>query len=74
MALAMAGEPYYLKMPKIVSVRLKGKLRPWVASKDIMLELLRRLTVRGGVGKIFEFGGPGVKITLHPGEGHHCQT
>src|SRR4030043_464321 len=65
-ALAMAGEPYYLKMPKIVSVRLKGKLPPWVASKDIMLELLRRLTVRGGVGKIFEFGGSGVKALSIP--------
>jgi len=65
-ALAMAGEPYYLKMPKIVLVRLKGKLPPWVASKDIMLELLRRLTVRGGVGKIFEFGGPGVKALSIP--------
>ncbi len=60
-ALAMAGEPYYLKMPEIVLVKLKGKLSPWVASKDIMLELLRRLTVRGGVGKIFEFGGSGVE-------------
>ena len=60
-ALAMAGEPYYLKMPQIVLVGLKGKLPPWVASKDIMLELLRRSSVRGGVGKIFEFGGPGVK-------------
>jgi aconitate hydratase len=60
-ALAMAGEPYYLKMPKIVLVSLKGKLPPWVASKDIVLELLRRLTVRGGVEKIFEFGGPGVR-------------
>jgi aconitate hydratase len=60
-ALAMAGEPYYLKMPEIVLLKLKGKLPPWVASKDIMLELLRRLTVRGGVGKIFEFGGPGVE-------------
>ena len=65
-ALAMAGEPYYLKMPEIVSVRLKGKLPPWVASKDIMLELLRRLTVRGGVGKIFEFGGPGVETLFIP--------
>ncbi len=65
-ALAMAGEPYYLKMPKIVLARLNGKLPPWVASKDIMLELLRRLTVRGGVGKIFEFGGPGVKVLSIP--------
>ena len=65
-ALAMAGEPYYLKMPKIVLVSLKGKLPPWAASKDIMLELLRRLTVRGGVGKIFEFGGPGVTTLSIP--------
>ena len=65
-ALAMAGEPYYLKMPRIVLVSLKGKLPPWVASKDIMLELLRRLSVRGGVGKIFEFGGPGVTTLSIP--------
>jgi aconitate hydratase len=60
-AVAMAGEPYHLKMPEIVLVRLKGKLPPWVTSKDIVLEMLRRLTVKGGLGKIFEFGGPGVK-------------
>ena len=65
-ALAMAGEPYYLKMPKIVLVSLKGKLPPWVASKDIMLDLLRRLTVKGGVGKIFEFGGQGIKTLSIP--------
>ena len=65
-ALAMAGEPFYLKMPEVVLVRLKGRLSPWVASKDIMLELLRRLTVRGGVGKTFEFGGPGVKTLSIP--------
>src|SRR3972149_5927270 len=65
-ALAMAGEPYYLKMPQIVLVNLKGKLPPWVASKDIMLELLRRLTVKGGVGKIFEFGGVGIKTLSIP--------
>ncbi len=65
-AIAMGGGPYYLKMPGIVLVRLNGKLPPWVASKDIMLELLRRLTVRGGIGKIFEFGGPGVKTLSIP--------
>ncbi|MGZ3524483.1 MAG: aconitate hydratase [Thermodesulfobacteriota bacterium] len=65
-ALAMVGEPFYLKMPGIVLVRLKGKVSPWVASKDIMLELLRRLTVRGGIGKIFEFGGSGVKTLSVP--------
>jgi aconitate hydratase len=65
-AVAMGGEPYSLKMPEVVWVRLKGKLPPWAASKDIMLELLRRLTVKGGVGKIFEFGGPGVKTLSIP--------
>jgi aconitate hydratase len=65
-AVAMGGEPYHFKMPEIVLVRLKGKLPPWVASKDIVLELLRRLTVRGGVGKIFEFEGPGVKTLSIP--------
>jgi len=65
-ALAMAGEPYYLKMPEIVLVTLKGKVPPWVTSKDIMLELLRQLTVRGGVGKIFEFRGRGVETLSIP--------
>ncbi len=65
-AVAMGGEPYYFKMPEVVLVELKGKLPPWVASKDIVLELLRRLTVKGGIGKIFEFGGPGVKTLSIP--------
>jgi aconitate hydratase len=65
-AVAMAGEPYYFKMPEIVLVKLNGKLPPWVASKDIILELLRRLTVKGGIGKIFEFGGPGVRTLTIP--------
>jgi aconitate hydratase len=65
-AVAMGGGPYHLRMPEVVLVRLKGKLQPWVASKDIMLELLRRLSVKGGVGKIFEFGGPGVKTLCIP--------
>jgi aconitate hydratase len=65
-AVAMAGEPYHLKMPEVVLIKLKGKLPPWVASKDIILELLRRLTVKGGVGKILEFGGPGVKALSIP--------
>ncbi|NPA32362.1 MAG: aconitate hydratase [Aquificae bacterium] len=60
-AAAMAGEPFYLKMPKIVGVKLTGKLPPWVTAKDIILELLRRLTVKGGLGKIFEYFGEGVK-------------
>jgi len=65
-AIAMGGKPYYFKMPEVVLVRLKGRLPPWVASKDIMLELLRRLTVKGGVGKIFEFGGPGIQTLSIP--------
>ncbi len=59
-AAAMGGFPFYLSMPQVVLVRLTGKLGPWVASKDIILELLRRLTVKGGVGKVFEYGGEGV--------------
>ncbi len=65
-AVAMGGEPYYLKMPEVVLVRLRGKLPPWVASKDVILELLRRLTVKGGIGKIFEFGGSGVNTLSIP--------
>lgn len=60
-AAAMAGEPFYMKMPKIVGVHLKGKLPPWVTAKDIILELLRRLTVKGGLGKIFEYFGEGIR-------------
>lgn len=59
-ALAMAGEPLYLKMPRIVNVVLTGALRPGVAAKDIILELLRRETVKGGVGVIYEYSGEGV--------------
>jgi aconitate hydratase len=60
-AIAMAGGPYHLTMPEVVLVSLKGRPGPWVSSKDIILELLRRLTVKGGVGKVFEFGGPGLR-------------
>ncbi|HEX2916495.1 MAG TPA: aconitate hydratase [Chloroflexia bacterium] len=59
-AVAMGGGPFYLIMPKIVGVRLTGTLQPWVSGKDIILELLRRLSVKGGVGKIIEYTGPGV--------------
>ncbi|KGA94397.1 aconitate hydratase [Leptospirillum ferriphilum] len=59
-ALAMGGEPFYLSMPKVVLVKLTGKLQPFVSAKDIILELLRRLTVKGGVNRIFEYGGDGV--------------
>ncbi|MDR7463891.1 MAG: aconitate hydratase [Armatimonadota bacterium] len=60
-ALAMAGEPYRLVMPVVVQVRLTGRLGPWVSGKDVILELLRRLSVKGGVGKIFEFCGQGLE-------------
>jgi len=60
-ATAMAGMPFEIKMPEVVLVRLTGRLRrPWATAMEVILELLRRLTVKGGVGKIFEYGGPGV--------------
>ncbi|MEN3034596.1 MAG: aconitate hydratase [Aquificaceae bacterium] len=65
-ASAMAGQPFYMKMPKIVGIHLKGSLRPWVSAKDIILELLRRLSVKGGVGKIFEYFGEGIKCLSLP--------
>ncbi|MGB9678771.1 MAG: aconitate hydratase [Thermoanaerobacteraceae bacterium] len=65
-ALAMAGEPYRIVMPSIVNVKLKGRLNPWVSAKDIILELLRRLTVKGGIGKIFEYTGDGVRYLSVP--------
>lgn len=65
-ACAMAGEPFYITMPKVVRVTLNGKLKPWVSAKDIILELLRRLSVKGGRGKIFEFAGPGIKTLSIP--------
>jgi aconitate hydratase len=65
-AVAMAGGPFYLTMPQIVLVKLTGKLGPWVSAKDVILELLRRLSVKGGVGKIMEYGGEGVKLLSVP--------
>jgi aconitate hydratase len=63
-AVAMGGGPYFLTMPAVVRVWLTGALRPWVTAKDVILELLRRLSVRGGNGKIFEYGGPGLASLL----------
>ena len=60
-ALAMAGEPFYLQVPKIFGVRLIGMFSPWVSGKDVILEMLRRHSVKGGLGKIIEYFGPGVK-------------
>ncbi|MGK0240499.1 MAG: aconitate hydratase [Candidatus Pelagisphaera sp.] len=59
-AMAMAGEPYYLTMPEILGVRLVGELRDWVSAKDVILEMLRRHGVDGGVGKIIEYFGSGL--------------
>jgi len=59
-AVAMAGHPYFFPCPSVTLVWLSGRLRPWVGGKDIILELLRRLSVKGGVGRIMEYGGPGV--------------
>ncbi len=59
-AVAMAGQPYFLPCPKVRLVKLSGSLKPWVSGKDLILEVLRRLSVKGGVGWIVEYGGPGV--------------
>src|SRR5256885_6905952 len=63
-AVAMGGGPYFLTMPTVVRVWLTGQLQPGVTAKDVILELLRRYSVRGGSGKIFEYAGPGVKSLL----------
>ena len=65
-AVAMGGGTYYITMPKIVEVELCGSLQPWVTAKDVILEVLRRLTVKGGVGKIIEYTGEGVKSLSVP--------
>lgn len=65
-ALAMAGEAYFIPMPKVVKVYLTGELTGWAAGKDVILELLGRLTVKGGVGKVFEYAGPGVAALSVP--------
>lgn len=65
-AAALGGGPYFLTMPAVVRVWLTGALGPWVTAKDVILELLRRLTVRGGSGKIFEYAGPGLANLLLP--------
>lgn len=60
-ALAMAGEPFYVTMPKVWGVKLTGKLPDWVSAKDVILEMLRRHDVAGGVGKVIEYYGPGLE-------------
>jgi aconitate hydratase len=65
-AVAMGGGTYYITCPKVVKVNLTGKLKPWVAAKDVILEVLRRMTVKGGVGKVIEYCGEGVKTLSVP--------
>ena len=65
-AVAMGGGAYYITYPKIVNVKLSGALSPWVSAKDVILEVLRRLSVKGGVGKVIEYTGEGVATLSVP--------
>ncbi len=65
-ACAMAGEPFYLPMPKVCNVVLTGSLRPWVSAKDIILKVLQLLSVKGGVGKVIEYSGDGISSLSIP--------
>lgn len=65
-AVAMGGGAYYITYPKIVKVNLTGRLSPWVSAKDVILEVLRRMSVKGGVGKVIEYCGEGVKTLTVP--------
>ncbi len=65
-AVAMGGGAYYITTPEMVRINLTGKLHPWVAAKDVILEILRMLSVKGGVGKIIEYGGEGVQTLSVP--------
>lgn len=65
-AVAMGGGAYYITYPKIVKVNLTGKLSPWVSAKDVILEVIRRMSVKGGVGKVIEYCGEGVKTLTVP--------
>ncbi len=71
-AVAMGGGPYHVVMPRVISVWLTGSLRPWVSAKDVIMELLRRYTVRGGSGRIFEYGGPGAATLSLPQRATIC--
>ncbi|HTJ61909.1 MAG TPA: aconitate hydratase [Candidatus Saccharimonadales bacterium] len=71
-AVALAGHGFTMAMPKVVEVRLEHSLGPWIQAKDIILELLRRRDVKGGVGRIFEFTGPGVETLSVPERGTIC--
>jgi aconitate hydratase len=65
-SVAMGGGAYYVEMPEVVNVRLEGELSEWATAKDVILEMLRRLSVKGGVGKVFEYTGPGVETLSVP--------
>jgi len=65
-AVAMGGGTYYITMPKVLKVNLTGKLKPFVTAKDVILEILRRLSVKGGVGRILEYAGEGVATLSVP--------
>lgn len=65
-AVAMGGGTYYITCPRVVKVELTGKLSPWVAAKDVILEVLKRMSVKGGVGKVIEYTGEGVKTLSVP--------
>jgi aconitate hydratase len=65
-SVAMGGGAYYVEMPEVVNVRLEGELPEWATAKDVILEMLRRLSVKGGVGKVFEYTGPGVETLSVP--------
>ncbi|MBN1784900.1 MAG: aconitate hydratase [Candidatus Bathyarchaeota archaeon] len=65
-AVAMGGEPFYLTCPKVTKINLKGKLKPWVSAKDVVLKVLEIFTTKGNVGAIFEYGGEGAKTLSVP--------
>ena len=65
-SVAMGGGPYFVEMPEVVNVHLEGELSEWATAKDVILEMLRRLSVKGGVGKVFEYSGPGVETLSVP--------
>jgi aconitate hydratase len=65
-AVALAGEPFYLTCPKVVKINLKGKLQPWVSAKDVVLKVLEIFSTKGNVGTVFEYGGEGVKTLSVP--------
>ncbi|MCK4885339.1 aconitate hydratase, partial [Candidatus Bathyarchaeota archaeon] len=65
-AVAMGGEPFYLTCPKVTKINLKGKLKPWVSAKDVVLKVLEIFTTKGNVGTVFEYGGKGAKTLSVP--------